>query len=160
IIRLSHALYDGSSWRILYRDLEHLYGNLLLGDPVLYSSFNQQWVKAEAHSEALDFWRDHLDGFHMSHIGDIINSHAVKPMQPHIVAVGKILPGFEPPINIAQATVGKAAWALTLARFSNTSNDITFGLTTSGRNFDSLTSSEIFGLCINQVPVRLRLDSD
>lgn len=160
IIRLSHALYDGSSWRILYRDLEHLYGNLPLGDPVPYSNFIRQWAKAQAHSEALNFWCDYLDGFQMSHIGDTNNSHAVKPLQPHTVAVEKTIPGFDPPVNITQATIGKTAWALTLARFSNTPNDITFGLTTSGRNFDPLATSEIFGFCINQVPVRVRLDPD
>lgn len=70
IIRLSHALYDGSSWRILYSDLEHLYGNLPLGDQVPYFKYIQQWAKAQAHSEALDFWRNHLNGFQMTHIGD------------------------------------------------------------------------------------------
>lgn len=108
-MRLSRALHDGYSFRILQRDLKYLYGNLPLGDPVAFSNYIQQWVKAQSHSEALDFWRNDLDGFQMPHIGDITDLDVAKPMQPYIVSIKKSIPNFEPPEDITQATIGKAA---------------------------------------------------
>lgn len=68
------------------------------------------------------------------------------------------IPYFKSPVGITQATVVKAAWALTLSRFSGTPNDITFKLTTSGRRLHTLATDDIFGLCINRVPVRVQMD--
>jgi hypothetical protein len=63
----------------------------------------------------------------MSHVGDITQAFLAKSIQPYMIAVGSRIPCLKPPAGITQATVVKAAWALTLSRFSGTPNDITFG---------------------------------
>jgi non-ribosomal peptide synthetase component F len=76
-----------------------------------------------------------------------------------MIIVESQIPCLKPPAGITQATVVKAAWALSLSRFAATPNDITFGVTTSGRILNSLATNSIFGLCINRVPVRVRMES-
>ncbi|KAJ5764815.1 acetyl-CoA synthetase-like protein [Penicillium odoratum] len=155
IIRLSHALYDGYALEILSRDLKSLYEGLIMDPPVPYSLHIDHWRQAQQDLRGLNFWKAELQNFHMSRPGDV-SSHCVGS-KPFMVAVRTEIPLLKAPAGITQATLIKAAWALTLSQFSNINNDIIFGLTTSGRSLDT-RSEQIFGLCINQVPVRVRLD--
>jgi amino acid adenylation domain-containing protein len=155
IIRLSHALYDGYALGVLSRDLKSLYEGLIIDPPVPYSLHIDHWRRAQQDLQGLNFWKAELQNFYMSLPGDV--SSRCVGSKPFMVAVRTEIPLLKAPAGITQATLIKAAWALTLSQFSSMTNDITFGLTTSGRSLDT-RSEEIFGLCINQVPVRVRLD--
>ncbi|CAI7596063.1 unnamed protein product [Penicillium glandicola] len=159
IMRLCHAQYDGYSFEVLCRELPSLYENLPVGNSVPYLIHLQNWAQAQVNTKALDFWRGYLDGFQMSHIGDITERISIEPIKPYMITTSCEVPSVKPPSGITQATVVKAAWALTLSRLSDTPEDITFGLTSSGRNLDSLATNDIFGLCMNRLPVRVKINS-
>ncbi|TLD06610.1 uncharacterized protein PgNI_08015 [Pyricularia grisea] len=61
--------------------------------------------------------------------------------------------------SIVRATVLRAAWALVLARYSNT-GDICFGTTVSGRQGSVRGIANICGPVLATVPVRIRLDRE
>ncbi|GFP57380.1 nonribosomal peptide synthetase lcsA [Trichoderma asperellum] len=59
--------------------------------------------------------------------------------------------------SFTKATILRAAWALVLARYSET-NDITFGTTISGRQAPIDGITDMAGPAVATVPVRIRLD--
>ncbi|KAI8835767.1 hypothetical protein BJ741DRAFT_199573 [Chytriomyces cf. hyalinus JEL632] len=59
--------------------------------------------------------------------------------------------------GITPSTVFRAAWAITLALHAGT-NDVLFGFINSGREIPVSGISEMIGLCINTVPVRVKVD--
>lgn len=61
-------------------------------------------------------------------------------------------------IGITTATVLKTAWALVLAEYSQT-QDVVFGHLTSGRSQGIASIEEVFGPCLNIVPVRVLLNT-
>jgi non-ribosomal peptide synthetase component F len=61
--------------------------------------------------------------------------------------------------TVTKATILRAAWALVLAKFSDT-NDICFGVTVSGRQAHIPGLDEMMGTTIASVPVRIKIASD
>ncbi|KAJ3255158.1 hypothetical protein HDU77_003781 [Chytriomyces hyalinus] len=59
--------------------------------------------------------------------------------------------------GITPSTVFRAAWAITLALHAGTS-DVLFGFINSGREIPVSGISEMIGLCINTIPVRVKVD--
>lgn len=61
--------------------------------------------------------------------------------------------------RITLGTVLQGAWALLLSRYSG-ETDVMFGVTTSGRPAELPGVERMAGLCINTVPLRVRVDED
>ncbi|HEY3919579.1 MAG TPA: amino acid adenylation domain-containing protein [Stellaceae bacterium] len=61
--------------------------------------------------------------------------------------------------GITLGTIVQAAWALLLARYGD-SDDVVFGTTVAGRPADLPGIEGMVGLCINTLPVRVRLPCD
>ncbi|CAI7662907.1 unnamed protein product, partial [Penicillium bialowiezense] len=156
IIRLTHAMYDGYSWKIISSDLKSLWDNLPLGKPAPYSTYVQQWTRAQNDPKTLEFWQNHLNGSPMTYIGDVTQKLSVASTKPYMVEAETWITPLEPPTGITLATVVKVAWALTLARLSEKA-EVAFGLTTSGRSSEALTAHETVGACISQVAVSVHM---
>jgi len=60
-------------------------------------------------------------------------------------------------LRVTVNTLLQGAWALLLHRYSGES-DVVFGVTVSGRDIDLPEADTIIGLCINTVPLRLKVD--
>ena len=60
--------------------------------------------------------------------------------------------------NVTLNDVCSALWGITLQKLNQT-NDVVFGSILSGRNIDNFDASNILGLCIQQVPLRVQNQS-
>ncbi|KAL7934147.1 hypothetical protein V8C35DRAFT_327127 [Trichoderma chlorosporum] len=133
---IHHSVHDGWSLRIILETL-------------------RRDIDAEA---AADYWRDQLENAKRASFPP---SAAVAGKATHKTRMMiKSIP-FPASANssITKATVLRAAWAITLARYCNTS-DVTFGSTISGRQAAVPGLTEMAGPAVATVPVRVRLDNE
>ena len=157
IMRLSHAQYDGICLPKIVEALKASYeGREIIPSP----SFSNYVFQATgpAHREGYDYWKGLLQGSSMTDITkrDQPKYHASAQAQTTLKKVIK-LPALNSR-NVTPATIFKAAWALTLAQLTGTS-DIVFGNLISGRNSAVNGVEDIVGPCVNIIPVRISLDS-
>ncbi|KAF3070043.1 Hydroxamate-type ferrichrome siderophore peptide synthetase [Trichoderma lentiforme] len=152
LVSIAHALYDGWSLSLLYRDLETAYHSELQtrtsAKPFL------QRTLASATDDARRFWTGYLDGVKPS----------ILPEQPED-GVGKALYRSEYPASkrmseissfckkqgISLQVLCQACWALVLAYRIKTL-DVTFGVVMSGRDFEG--AEDLMFATINTVALR------
>lgn len=156
IIRLSHAIHDGTSIGILLRDLSALYqGNQLLEAPG-FSSCVYQWSRLRT-TEALQFWRNLLQGSSMTYIAqktDYDNNNA--GIKEEIMLEVRKFVSITAPTGITLATIAKAAWALALSEHVGKS-DVVFCQGVNGRAIPLQGIETVVGPCHNFIPVRVQL---
>ena len=160
VMRLSHAQYDGMSFRILVDDLVAAYRGQPMPDRPAFLDFvyaanesNDQGERAEA------YWRNLLAGATMTNI-----IHHDSPTY-HRAQIENVSRTIAKPQNrgghlvFTFATTLKAAWALVLMELSS-STDVTFGHLVSGRNnfIENLEVDNILGCCLNLIPVRVQIN--
>jgi aryl carrier-like protein len=156
LIRLSHAQYDGVCLPRILSAIKAGYE----GGPIPTTPSFANYVRESARtvtSEHYQHWRLLLQESRMTEIVSRQGPNYRKSTggTPQILRktarVSSLAHG-----NITTATVIKAAWALTLARITG-SSDVVFGHTISGRNTaGSFGVETIVGPCVNIVPVRVR----
>lgn len=154
VMRMSHAQYDGRSLPLVLQDLERCYNNKQQRPRPSFGSFIQMATSGE--ERAIDFWRHALEGSHMT---DIVEHSG--PSHKHNVDTirTRILPAIPSSVaGMSQATLVKAAWALTLAKMSG-QGDIVFGNLIFGRNIPLAGVEDILGPCINLIPVRVQVNA-
>ncbi|KAL1965991.1 hypothetical protein VTN77DRAFT_4931 [Rasamsonia byssochlamydoides] len=156
LIRLSHAQYDGVCLPKILSAIKAGYE----GGPIPSTPSFANYVRASARtvtSEHYEHWRALLQGSRMTEIVSRQGPNYRKSTgaTPKVLKKTARLPSMAHG-NITTATVIKAAWALTLARIT-ASSDVVFGHTISGRNTEGIPGVEtIVGPCMNIVPVRVR----
>lgn len=152
ILRLSHAQYDGASFRLLSEDLASAYNQEVLS-PHLPFPVYLQFRRSQTTPEALFFWRDILRNSTMT---DVLSHFSPSPSSEPESMVKELrsiaLP--TPPPGITLASLLKAAWALALARTTNT-RDIVFGQVTSGREAPLKDIDTVSGPCVTFSPFRV-----
>ncbi|CAG7953676.1 unnamed protein product [Penicillium nalgiovense] len=160
LMRLSHAQYDGVSLPTLWESLQRAYqGQSQLSTPS-FARFLQDTTPADL-TAARSHWRKLLAGSpetrFVVHNKPSLRDDAterVLHVTRHDVPVVSL-----PQYGITTATVLKSAWAVLLARLTD-STDVVFGYTTANRSAATLASIDtVVGPCLNVVPVRARLDS-
>lgn len=152
-----HAIYDGWSMTTLFNQVADAFS----GKPVTSSMPFKHFI---GHIASIDepaaehFWRETLNGrrscpvsfpsksqnYASSSSGKLATKMTVHAQAPDAIASG-----------ILDSTIKRAAWALTLASFSD-SPDIVFAQTLSGRNVSMSGIEEVMGPTITTVPVRVR----
>ncbi len=161
-----HIALDGWSMRVVLREvLQRCAGQAPSGPAPSLEGFIQ-WLSAQSESDALRFWGERLDGFdeptRLTLAPPSRASQGVENTHPTHEAV---LPA-DSTAKLTQATrkarvtlntVLRAAWALTLARYSNT-DDVVFGATVSGRPPEIPGVEGLVGMFIHTIPVRARID--
>lgn len=152
-----HAIYDGWSMTTLFNQVADAFS----GKPVTSSMPFKHFIGHIAsidESAAEHFWKETLDGrrscpvsfpskgqdYASSSSGKLATKMTVHAQAPDAIASG-----------ILDSTIKRAAWALTLASFSD-SPDIVFAQTLSGRNVSMSGIEEVMGPTIATVPVRVR----
>ncbi|MCJ1310476.1 hypothetical protein MMC25_004140 [Agyrium rufum] len=155
ILRISHAQYDGVSLARLLKDLRKAYnGESLLPSPSFaeYVHFTQQHDRRSA----IIYWKELLAGAKVTHVLQH-NQPSCKNVLD--ASVKRQIPSKAITTDSATvATVLKAAWALVLFQMSGKS-DVVFGATTWGRNAPCPGIEEVFGPCMNHVPVRVSIEA-
>ena len=155
-----HAIFDGWSMILLMEALNHAYEGSLPSYPrTSYASF-VKYVKDIDKEAATAYWKHQLQDAERANFPE----RAIHKQQDEELASSRIIKhaidftAIRPELEVTQATVLRAAWAILLARYCN-SDDITFGTTVSGRNAPLQGLSHLSGPAVATVPVRVKLKS-
>ncbi|QSZ37066.1 hypothetical protein DSL72_009158 [Monilinia vaccinii-corymbosi] len=151
---IHHSLFDGWSIELLRKQLE----NLIQGRPskatVPYSLFINH-VKNISHQACSEFWKDSLAGPAPVHFPKLPRSdylpHPDKFLERNLV----IQPDYAPHISISSFV--SAAWALVISRYTEC-NNVSFGITTSGRKMNLPGIEAIAGPTFATVPTVIRIN--
>jgi amino acid adenylation domain-containing protein/non-ribosomal peptide synthase protein (TIGR01720 family) len=164
-----HAILDGWSVGLLFKDLFAAYPALASGQPAhlepgcAYSEYIA-WLQRQDLSRAESWWRETLRGFTAptalpgeratGAAGDDVSTRdqAVQLSAASTAALHAFARQHQLTIN----TLVQGAWALLLSRYSG-EQDVLFGGTVSGRPAELPGVEEMTGLFINSLPVRVRL---
>lgn len=149
-----HALYDGWSQDLVFGQVQRMYEEDSIPSPVPFNHFIEYLSTGDS-SESERFWLAQLAG-EMPVSFPQLPSATYVPL-PDQVLESKMHIARNSQSDIMMSTIVRAAWALTLARYSD-SEDIVFGATLSGRNSAVARIAEIVGPTITTVPVKISLD--
>ncbi|MET8045745.1 amino acid adenylation domain-containing protein, partial [Micromonospora sp. NPDC005215] len=156
-----HILLDGWSMPILLRELMTLYGSdgQTAGMPAVrpYRDY-LAWLHDRDREAARRAWTAYLDDLDAPTVVAADRPVLTTPPQRLAFTVppatADALAGLARREGVTMNTVMQAAWALTLAHHTNTT-DITFGTTVSGRPPEIDGINTMIGLFINTQPVRI-----
>lgn len=151
-ISIAHALYDGWSLSLLYRDLEMAFhGTLQTRTPARY--FLQR-VLASTTEDGDRFWTGYLDGVTSSILLELREDGVEEKL--HRMKYSSEKPAadilsFCKKQGISLQVLCQACWALVLAHRVK-ALDVTFGVVMSGRDFEG--AEDLMFPTINTVPIR------
>lgn len=165
-----HIALDGWSMRTVLHEALGRYAGVEPGGPLPASQSHQsfvEWLGSQPEEAALSFWREHLRGFDeptrlavaapagapFSSEGGSHRDHVLRLSTERTAALAQAARSGRVTLN----TMLRAAWALTLARFSGR-DDVVFGATVAGRPPELPGIEEIVGMFIHTIPVRTRID--
>ena len=157
IIRLSHAQYDGICLSKILEAFKAIYEGK---DTTPSPPFSEFVMEARASDAHYDYWKGLLRGSTMTNV-----VHRGRPAYRASDLTTTALPGVRRTIkmpsngvkNFTVATILKAAWTVTLAQLSG-SSDVVFGNLVSGRNLAMTGVESVVGPCVNIIPVRIKLE--
>ena len=157
VFRASHLQYDGVTIGRWWKELGLLFSGSSLAPTPSYFNYISFAANHDAPA-AKGFWRKLLSGSSMTNVfqhhgipykhvldGEVTRIVETKFLQPH-----------------AEITIGtaiKTAWSLVLAEMAG-SHDVVFGSVIGGRNAPFPDVEHVAGACINNIPVRVRLEPD
>lgn len=175
-----HLLLDGWSQQLLLRELLDLYDGLemppgpvtglarrdgsagLGAVPPVRPPFSSYlaWMGGQDLTDAQRYWRGRLDGFRPALIAPAAAPGRTEPTS----AVSDVLTGqtsdalvsFARQHQITVGTVLAGGWAAALAQCAG-SPDVAFGLTVSGRPPELPGATEMLGMFINTLPLRVQV---
>ncbi|KAL8839224.1 MAG: hypothetical protein Q9170_001830, partial [Blastenia crenularia] len=156
ILRLSHAQYDGICLPMILDSFRAAYEGKDLFRSPRFSSYVKEACNPTDRANH-DYWKGLLESSSMT---EIIPRQSPKYDTPNLSATTLKQTIRLPTLtsrNITEATILKAAWALTLAQLSG-SSDVVFGNLISGRNVPLDGVESIVGPCLNIIPVRIVLN--
>jgi amino acid adenylation domain-containing protein len=155
---IHHAINDGWSMRIVLDTAYRAYNNLGLGRISPYTNFIKYVTGGLRDSSAGAYWQAELEG-----AGQTIFPQTSSPAHStdNVVRVVDKTVSFTgaTDASITMATVLRTAWALVLARYTD-SKDVTYGATISGRQAPISGLLTTPGAVIATVPIRVQLRSD
>ncbi|KAJ6498333.1 acetyl-CoA synthetase-like protein [Mycena vulgaris] len=165
-LHLHHSQYDGWSLPIMLKDVETAYSicssipDARFGRfPASYSRF-VQWVRNQNSADALAFWKSQLMGAEITEWPPIplISSRAARTdhNSSFLWSSGRELEDFCRRTRITMSSVVRTALAVTLGLHSH-SEDVVFGVVSSGRTGNIDNVDTIVGPCISTLPCRVRL---
>ncbi|OAA72825.1 Amino acid adenylation [Akanthomyces lecanii RCEF 1005] len=157
VFRASHLQYDGVTIGRWWKELGLLFNDSSLAPTPSYFDYISFAANHDAPA-AKAFWRKLLSGSSMTNVfqhhgipyehvldGEVTRTIETKFLQPH-----------------AEITIGtaiKTAWSLVLAEMAG-SRDVVFGSVIGGRNAPFPDVEHVAGACIDNIPVRVRLETD
>jgi amino acid adenylation domain-containing protein len=167
-----HILLDGWSRAIVQQEVFAVYEGLLTGQEVSLPpqrSFRDYiaWLRGQEQHEAEYFWQDYLKGF--TSPTPLVRSRGLPdPVKGMEFAKQRVpLPAdtataareFCRRHQLTLNTVIEGAWLLLLSRYTGR-DDVVLGVTSSGRSTDFDGVDTVAGLCMNVLPVRVRIEPD
>ena len=172
IWNLHHIIVDGWSCSILIKEFLKIYNSLLSAKSITSKSINQygsyiQWLDQQDKTKMFDYWKDYLRNYDKSislpknpSFKDGDNNYELSEFKlslnrnktSQLVAKSK---QFEVTLN----SIFETLWGIILGFYNNT-NDVVFGKVVAGRPAEVENISEMIGIFINTIPVRVAYDKN
>ncbi|ATY65583.1 non-ribosomal peptide [Cordyceps militaris] len=155
VFRASHLQYDGVTIGRWWKELGLLLSGSSLAPAPSYFNYISFASNHDA-SAAKEFWSGLLSGSSMTNVfqHDAIPYRHVLDGEVTRMVETRLLQAHA---EITIGTIIKAAWSLVLAEMAG-SNDVVFGSVIGGRNAPFQGVEHVSGACINNIPVRVRLE--
>ncbi|EEP79831.1 predicted protein [Uncinocarpus reesii 1704] len=161
-IEISHAISDGTSMGLLLEDLTKAYETASSLEPgPLYSDFIQ-YLQETPREKGIQYWKDYLSGIEPCLLPSLANVSRSAKRQPgeyvFTISHGAELQKFCRTQGLTPANLLQLVWALVLRAYIGT-DEVCFGVVSSGRNVPVNGIQEAVGAFINMMVCRLTLSS-
>ncbi|KAJ1925728.1 hypothetical protein IWQ60_004367, partial [Tieghemiomyces parasiticus] len=159
---IHHALLDAWSESIVIAESLEYYHGVKTQPRPQYHEFIQHLTHIDQEG-MMAFWRDNLDGVKMHptiqfpkepNAKPIEHGEISQPVSTSLLAIKQFCCGMGLTVN----SLLRAVWALTLARYLGENEEVTLGVLVSGRNVPVPGIEGMVGMCINTLPLRVRVD--
>ncbi|KAJ1928323.1 hypothetical protein IWQ60_002145, partial [Tieghemiomyces parasiticus] len=157
-----HALLDAwSESTVMAESLQYYHGVKTQPRPQ-YHELIRHLTHIEQEGMAA-FWRDNLDGVKLhptiqfpreSNAKPTEHGEISHPVSTSLLAIKQFCRG----MGLTVYSLLRAVWALTLARYLGEKEEVTLGVLVSGRNVPVPGIEGMVGMCINTLPLRVRVD--
>ncbi|KAJ1913961.1 hypothetical protein IWQ60_009003, partial [Tieghemiomyces parasiticus] len=157
-----HALLDAWSESIVMAESLEYYHGVKAQPRPQYHEFIRNLTHIDQEGMAA-FWRDNLDGVKLhpaiqfpreSNAMPTEHGEIRHPVSTSLLAIKQFCRGMGLTVN----SLLRAVWALTLARYLGENEEVTLGVLVSGRNLPVPGIEGMVGMCINTLPLRVRVD--
>jgi amino acid adenylation domain-containing protein len=155
-LTIHHALYDGSSLPILMQRLSQAYDGVELLYPPPFQGFVRHIMDIEQ-DRATKFWEIQFEDF-KAEIFPSLPSATYQPKSDTSI-IHYIQDLRWPEIDVTASTVVRTAWAILATQYTG-SDDVIFGITSTGRQADIPGVDRMTGPTIATVPVRIQLNQE
>ncbi|KAI1626476.1 hypothetical protein EDD37DRAFT_349340 [Exophiala viscosa] len=156
---IDHALIDGVSVLLMFRDLSAAYSGLL--DPQVEMRYSEYigYLQQLNEIDSLEYWKEYLADVSSCHF-PVLNDDAAIPNELHELSsefhAGAELQDFARKHNFTPSSIIQTAWAIVLKCYTG-QDDICFGYLSAGRDAPVLGIEDAVGAYINMLICRLRL---
>lgn len=164
-LEISHALQDGMSTRIIYRDLVLAYEDELAAGSAAGFRDYVAWTQKQDLSSDIAFWDNYLSGIEPSRLPRTVLAQSVslRTRQNDFITIPikertSEIKTFCRQNSLTTATLFQTAWVLTLRHFT-TSNNVLFGYMTANRDVPISGIDEIVGPLINMLLCRIDIEA-
>ncbi|KXS97155.1 hypothetical protein AC578_3058 [Pseudocercospora eumusae] len=154
ILTQHHAIYDGVSISLLLRAVSNAYNGVETG--IRRSPFQNfmQYIAGVNKERSKDFWRRYFAGCSATAYpalpGDQYQPQANSTIVHDMTGISW------PELDVTPAIIIRAAWAILSARYTD-SNDVVFGVLSTGRQAPVDNIEDMIAPLIAAVPVRIQL---
>ncbi|QMW46378.1 hypothetical protein G4B11_009833 [Aspergillus flavus] len=159
-IEMNHAIVDGGSVDVLFRDLALAYNNQLpAGSGPRYSDYIK-YTRSQVHDKALKHWKQYLAGVRPCHLSFSTKPSGDRQLGSHLMSFNRFgeLQKFCEHNSVTLANLTLSAWAVVLRSFTG-SDDICFGYPSAGRDSPVPGIHDAVGIFINMVCCRVKFIS-
>lgn len=164
VVHIHHALYDGWTWQLILKDLQHILNGEELPPKPAYSIITDFFIEykiSESANESSNFWRDQLQGspplaFPSFHSETNLSPKTQEANRELNISISK-LNNVCQNLHISRQTIFQAAYCYMLSTYLG-SQDVTFGTVFSGRTLPVKGIETVLGPCIRTLPTRMDLN--
>ena len=161
-LELSHAIVDGASISIIFRELVLIYeGRFLQEKGPLYKDYIA-FLQGQSSQAGIGYWKSHLADAECTNF-PILNDAACLPRKLHSKRLGlkdiTTVQAFCNLHGLTLANVFHTAWALTLASYTG-SKDVCYGYLMSTRDQSVEDVDNLVGYLVNMLVCRVVLTSE
>ncbi|OLN96770.1 Nonribosomal peptide synthetase 8-like protein 3 [Colletotrichum chlorophyti] len=164
LISKNHVITDGTTSRLIIRNLLDAYrGNLRL-DVCPYSNYID-YVNKQDGKKITDYWDKYLRGASSCHFPRLrrtlntLNTPVEFTRVSSVLSNKTLLEAASRKLDLTLPVIFQAAWAVVLSTYLN-SEDVMFGMLCNGRDTPIQGAADIVGPMATIVPIRARLASD
>ncbi|KFY79912.1 hypothetical protein V499_01170 [Pseudogymnoascus sp. VKM F-103] len=159
-----HSAFDSQSLSTLFSEVTKAYESLVslreltASDTTPYKTFVEHIFNADI-SAAESFWKDQFSGLNFSTFPKLLaNQH---PLADHTLDYSMKLPRSVNELGSSVSMIIRAAWALLLAQYSDSPENVVFGMTLDGRDDSQSVPgiATVLGPTIATVPVRIFINT-